>query len=452
MGFVVIDNKDMDLAKVDAWIKDSRKEQGGDISPELALEILSKTNHLGHIKPVLKNIKEKNSTKEQIKQYEEFILACVDGREMSDKATADLREMADLCGCRDKFELLNRKNKIYKKDECMGCIAAEKEEDVWVCSLDDLKVYQAKSFNYDAIFDVNENKIAYVIYPEKGEFCLENIDNFPEVLDLSMYDKVYMTGCDFHGVKEIKFKEGAEVILSSSSRFPYDLDLSMCSDVNLSGCAISYLKNLKFRDGAKVNLSGVRSLPKNLDLSMCDEVNLCGCDLAQLETLKFKEGAKINLTNAINLPKDLDVSMCSEVNLSLCNLEGVSNLKFREGSEVRFDRTENLPEDLDVSPCDKVIFESVELYEVKDLKFKEGAIVHFKDVASFPSILDLSMCEEATMMGYRMSGIKELIFKNEEQKQKIINSYKERKFKGKISYIEDKKQNVMPSSNIGMDM
>ena len=84
--FVAINNTDMGLSDIEKWIKTARDDNGGIISPEFAMEILSKTNHLGHIKKVLRNIKDNCVTPEKIAPYREFILSCVDGREMSPNA------------------------------------------------------------------------------------------------------------------------------------------------------------------------------------------------------------------------------------------------------------------------------------------------------------------------------------------------------------------------------
>ena len=42
--FVEIDNQDMDALKVEEWINITRDANGGEISPEFAMEILTKTN------------------------------------------------------------------------------------------------------------------------------------------------------------------------------------------------------------------------------------------------------------------------------------------------------------------------------------------------------------------------------------------------------------------------
>ena len=127
--FVAINNTDMGLNDIEKWIKTARDNNGGVISPEFAMEILSKTNHLGHIKKVLANIKKNCTTKEEIEPYREFILSCVDGREMSPQALGMLSELASLCGCEDEFKVANGKLKIYGKFDCDNVVIVKSIEE-----------------------------------------------------------------------------------------------------------------------------------------------------------------------------------------------------------------------------------------------------------------------------------------------------------------------------------
>ena len=56
--FVEIENTSMNIYDIEKWINDTRKANGGVISPEFAMEVLSKTNYYGHIKKVLKELEE----------------------------------------------------------------------------------------------------------------------------------------------------------------------------------------------------------------------------------------------------------------------------------------------------------------------------------------------------------------------------------------------------------
>ncbi len=288
--FVLINNTDMDINDIERWIKTARDDNGGVISPEFAMKILGKTNHLGHIKKVLKNIKSKCATPEKMAPYKDFILSCVDGREMSEQAMDMLQEMAKLCGCEDELETINKKPKFYDKTDCNNTIIVKSKEEFEALRGENLKVY------FDA-------------------------------------DKVYLQECDLSKIGSIKFREGAVVDLSWAQNLPKDLDVSMCSKVNLRYCDLEGLK-LKFREGAEVVLRCAQNLSKDLDVSMCSKVNLSYCDLEGLN-LKFREGAEVVLRCAQNLPKNLDFSMCSKVDLRWCDFSGVKKIKFKDREQKK---------------------------------------------------------------------------------------------------------------------
>ena len=323
--FVAIDNKDMDVFKIEEWINETRDANGGVISPEFAMEILSKTNFYGHIKKVLKNIKEKNKTKEELLAYKEFILSCVDEREMSPQALEMLQEMADVCEVRDEFDEKNAKPKWYDKDDCYKVVVVRTKEEFKALEGNDLRIF------FDA-------------------------------------DEVDLTWCDLDKVKKIRFRDGAVVDLNHAKKLSKDLDLSMCSKVDMFMCDLEGLK-LKFRDGAEVNLRRAEHLPKDLDVSMCSVVDLSYCNLEGFN-FKFREGAEVYLNNAYNFSKELDLSMCSYVDLSECDLEGVERIKFREEAEVDLMGAKNLPKELDLSMCSKVDLSRCDLTGVEKIKIK----------------------------------------------------------------------------------
>ena len=53
----------------------------------------------------------------------------------------------------------------------------------------------------------NLQNVTDIKFGRKAIVDLRSAENFPEVLDLSMCDKVDLTGCDLSSVKEIKFKD-----------------------------------------------------------------------------------------------------------------------------------------------------------------------------------------------------------------------------------------------------
>ena len=148
------------------------------------MEILGKTNFYGHIKTVLKNIKENCKTKEDILPYKEFILSCVDRREMSEQAMVDLQEMAKLCGCEEEFDEANDKVKIYEVKDCENA---------------DVKIIKTKK-ELEAL---------------EGE-------------DLRVFfdaDEVDLSSCWLKRVKSLKFRKGVKVDLRDKSIIEYTYKL-----------------------------------------------------------------------------------------------------------------------------------------------------------------------------------------------------------------------------------
>lgn len=324
--FVAINNKNIGIIAIDGWIKNVRN--AGGISPDFAMSVLSKTNHRSHIKTLLTAIKKNIKATEDIVVYKDFVLACVDEREMSENAMNDLREMADFCGVREEFEELNNKPKFYEKLDC------------------------------------DQTKIVI----SREEFNALEGDNLAVYFDA---DKVGLERADLSKVRAIKFKERADVDLKKAINLPQFLDVSTCSKITLLKCDLSSVRELKFSDGAMVYLPEVNNLPKNLDFSKCIHVSLHGADLKDYNELKFKDGAEVYLYALDNLPKNLDLSMCSRVILNGCDLSKVDKLEFREGSHVELERLRGLHGTLDVSKCMSIDIGMSDFCKITELKLKD---------------------------------------------------------------------------------
>ena len=394
--FVAIDNIDMDVFKVEEWIKTNRDANGGVISPEFAMEILTKTNHFAHIKKVLKNITkaclDENGelVADKVLAYKEFILSAVDRREESPQAMAVLQELAETGGFKDEFDKTNDKVKIYELKDCENVNVETVRFEEQLKSL----ANAGKRVFYDA-------------------------------------DKLDMSYCNLGFIKNVKFREGATAGIQGAYMLPKELDLSMCSKVDFIDCNFEGVEKLKFREDTCVNLWGSYHLPQDLDVSMCACVFLSECDLYGIN-LKFKEGTEVHLRKAMHLPKDLDVSMCSIVDLSGCNLLGI-NLKFKEGADVDLCRATNLSKELDFSMCSKVDLMGCNLEGI-ELKFREGTEVHLRKATHLPKELDLSMCSQVNLAECDLTGVEKIKFKDRKQKREFMKEAKN--FSGEVEYEE----------------
>ena len=145
--FVAIDNKNMDVFEVEKWINTNRDANGGVISPKFAMEILVKTNFYGNIKKVINHIKKNcldengELVKDKVLAYKDFILSCVDGREMSQQALEVLQDLSDACGIREEFDEINDKEpKEYDKNECYR-VMVKTEEELKALEGEDLRIF-----------------------------------------------------------------------------------------------------------------------------------------------------------------------------------------------------------------------------------------------------------------------------------------------------------------------
>jgi hypothetical protein len=294
--FVKIENTNESATAVLDWLQRSRNANGGVISPEIAMELLKKTNFYGHIKVVLKNI-DKMPDKEKIK-YKDFVLSAIDEREQKGEALKGLRALADVCGVRDEFETLNKKLKFYSRTEC---------------SISYVTVKTKKEF------EALKGKFLRVIF--------DNSDN-----DDLNDNLEYLDGCDFTGIKELKFAPGSTALFEYGAKMPKIIDVSKCLWVRFEETDLSRVEELKLGDCVSVVFECCENLPKNLDVSMCSTIEINNCDLRDIKELKFKDGAEVSLRGSY-LSKVLNVSNCSEVDMEDCDFISVKQVKFKNKAQ-----------------------------------------------------------------------------------------------------------------------
>ena len=121
MSFVFIENTCENVSQIDYWIKKTRNESNDEqITPDFAMQVLSKTNHAGHIKTILRNIGDKcGSIKERL-AYKEFVLSAIDGRSHGSDVTEYLTSLAEEGGYLDEFKKADAKNKRYGSKDCVN--------------------------------------------------------------------------------------------------------------------------------------------------------------------------------------------------------------------------------------------------------------------------------------------------------------------------------------------
>ena len=324
--FVAIENNEMNVPQILDWINRTKNANNNVISPEFAMDILGKTNFYGHIKMVLKNIKENCKTKEDIEPYKEFILSCVDRREVSPQAMAVLQEMAKLCGCEEEFDEADKKVKIYNKTDC----------EKWYVIKNKLNLYGIQDEDVNVLLDCAEVSF--------------------EVNELAK-------------VKKLRFIEGADVRFWGAEKIPEDVDFSSCRRVQIYNYDLSKIKNFHFREGSTVAFNKVQNIPDNLDVSMCDKVEFSDCDISRINKIELKEGGVITLYK-LTVPKDFDFTKSSGVDVCSCYFTNIDEVSFREGADVSLRTSYEMPKIVDISMCKKADLWLWNLNDVKKLVLK----------------------------------------------------------------------------------
>ena len=320
-------------------------------------------------------------------------------------------------------------------------------------------VFSAGEVNISGKNIANCEEIIFEPTVEKVVFCPST--KFPEKLDLSTVDEVYLSCCDLSKVKEIKFKDGVGVSLKNVKNLSPDIDLSMIGIINASGLDLSYMdempkawtlcwidedtcfpkkgiiknvvkyepwntipdytyivgrnisncEEVKFDpDIKKVVFDKRTKFPEKLDLSTVDEVDLSCCDLSKVKEIKFKKGAKVCLKNVKNLSPDIDLSMIGDIDIRGLDVSYMEE-KPTGWDKVKFDGNTILPKKMvfsagevnisgkNIANCEEVIFEPT----VKKVVFTSDTI--------FPEKLDLSTVDKVDLRNCDLSGVKEIKFK-----------------------------------------
>ena len=280
----------MNIYDIDTWIKHIRDENGGIIPPEAAMKVLQKTNHFAHIKKILKNIKEKCQTPEQIAPYKEFILSCVDKREMSDIALDELRQLATKCGCIEELEQLHKKSKIYSKYDCENIHIVDNCDRLKILLNENHKNLDVTYDNeYPTIFNADFSNLRRLSFSKPCKLNIYMSKNPPEIMNLTNCQKINILDLDFRRTKEIYFGSSTEILLIDCSNLPETLDFSQAERVNLSGSDLAGVKELKFAKGSTVRLRETTNLPEILNLSMCEALeDIDSCDLSTVKEIKLK--------------------------------------------------------------------------------------------------------------------------------------------------------------------
>ena len=234
-----------------------------------------------------------------------------------------------------------------------------------------------------------------------------------KLLDLTYFDDVEFSGCNFESDEQILFRDGAKLKAYYVHQFPDGMDFSQFEVFDTVGCNFQNQPHMRFRKGAKIDLGFAQNLPSNLDFSECAKVDLASCDLRDFDTLKLAPNVILNLSGARNLPKDIDFSQCAEVTFDECDWERQPHPCFKNARKViakSMGYTKILTEASGVENCDELMLDTCDFSNFKALKPKKGSMVNFRFGKNFPPDMDLSQCAEVVLEKANLKGVNGLFF------------------------------------------
>ena len=344
--FIEINNTEMNAQKVDEWVKLTRRANGDVLSPEFALEILSKTNHIANIKTVLKNIKaqcvdeNKKLVPEKVAQYKEFILSCVDGREQSEMIMADLRELAEACGCKDELEIINNNEKVYSNTDVKGVVVRDMYDrnnmenmlNLGIPVFIDInKVYNGNILPYVRLREMDFSNVIAIRAKDLSDLSFDNVSNLPEKVILENTSVVKFIGSSWRdGVEKLDVSKANTLMIKECTNVPENIDASNCNVVNFEAINLSNWDKIKFGDDVILTLKLCENVSENFDVSFVSDLYIYGTDISKAKDLKFKDGANVVMDSAkVNynteivtvVPEFLDFSHCDKVKFSARPLE-----------------------------------------------------------------------------------------------------------------------------------
>ena len=476
--FVEIEkNQGVTELSVDRLIKDSRDDEDG-FTPNDAIGVLRRTNHIANIKQVIKEINKFKTLEERL-AFKDFVISAVDGRETSPETFDMLYMLAREGGYNKEFfeaynnpkqydiTYCNLKNiKFLRKDNDGKIVQDLREYDRLVCDYSDYTKYAVvehikyacKECCYQNGSQVNvtadeDNYIGTEIFRfENVDYVTHSIQDdvktveYTDCKSVDLDVRVYKDSEDELDIiaknvgslrvvcrsdceaKKIKFNCDT---VSNLSIYARDLsgvefeNIEGLEHVYFSGCYNFSGKLEQLKGAKKITFFECNNFPENLDLSAFDEVSiLCGgyADSSKPKGIKFKDGAKVSI-----------------IPTSQPNPDFLGDTKYY--------KIEIQPH-VDFSKCSEVTLGG-SLAQYDKLSFGEGAKVKFERVSAYPKVLDISMCDEVKLYPFNndIDLFNEVILRDMAQLEDIVvknfNADKQeevrRKLKSKVTFVDDKK-------------
>ncbi len=414
MRFIEITNA-KSVFNVDGFIKSSRNANGGYISPKIAMEALSKTNHYLNIKLLINEIN-RLSPQERL-EFKDFIGSALNGREHTKDNLDALLTLAEEVGVLDYLKSSFEYNTggdfkfIYPYNvlDLTKVKKGEKPEETSFAWVDDCSTYYEFKKDYsgfDCVEADGENRKCVTVYSEMPRVMIFRNSRKVEIskkADCSRLDRI-----SGYGLEEVAFLGVSS--LRDDFVFPRCDFLVLASLGNLSR-----FKHLKALNSKKLKLSACY-FANEFDFSKFKEVQLFDCKMSRAGQIDFGGLDELGLYGSIVFPKVVDFSNCGNIAI----YRGLRPNYFGGAEHIIF-------RDLDQKKMFLSQIENSRKY-FKNVKFSYSEL---------PNVLDFSYCEDGHLLLKDCDKVEHIIFRDLAQKIKFLkqNENSKENFKNvKFSY------------------
>ena len=315
------------VVKVDAFIKRSRNNNGKKVSPEIAMKVLSMTNHYLNIKLLINEIN-RLSPQERL-EFKDFVASALCRREHKKDNLQGLLALAEEMGILEQLEKNNYYNTGGDFNILYPC-------DAYKVKLGVQPVGEDKRYYYSLINDFSKSDC--IVVDERNVPYRESIGVYSILPRTAIFKGNHKIVClgDCSKLERMIVDDGVIVCFDGKASFCDDFRFPKCERIVFDGfedlSRFKHIKDLECREISFWNCV----IPKGFDFSKFEYVRLESCDLSNMDKVEFKENSVVRINSCKNLAKVLDFSKCAGLDLYSNNdFKSTEEIVFRDSSQGR---------------------------------------------------------------------------------------------------------------------
>ncbi len=329
------------------------------ITPDICMEVLQSTNYARNIKDMLLCIAELPPAEQG--KFKEIVLAVFDNREQPKDILVLGKKLAVANGFEAELNQVCQKERqtMLLSASCLrrAYIAQDSILEYIDLSGYDKLIYEGKKIFKLQFMDylppiieapycsvigfeqVSIKGVKKIVTNENCEAYFTDLREYERDLDLSTCATVCVGINDVDLLKTWKCARERLVFFRREYYFSDKLlDLTYFDNVEFSGCNFEKDAQILFRDGAKLKAYYVHQFPDGMDFSQFEVFDTVGCNFQNQPHMRFRKAAKVDMSIA-RLPQGvIDFSLCSEVNLSEARIPPLAQFIFKNRAQMEESR------------------------------------------------------------------------------------------------------------------